>query len=111
MGGFQLEYCEDRLPKQIVQYMQNLKQPITSLDAVQETLNLTRRCTDECDHRYGIVTYDLNAAKTAFQIQATENPLYENIFIMSGPFHTEMAFFKAIGKLIAESGGPSMLTE
>ena len=30
---------------------------------------------------------------------------------MLGPFHIEMAFFKAIGKLIDESGGPNMLTD
>ena len=109
--GFNSKYHKDRLPKQIVRYMQNMKQPITSLDAVQETLNLARQCADECDQKYSTVTYYLNTAKPAFQIQATENPLYENIFIMPGPFHIEMAFFKAIGKLIAEPGGPSMLME
>ena len=109
--GFNSKYHEDRIPKQIVRYMPNMIQPITSLDTVQETLKLTRLCAKECNQKYGIVTYDLNAAKPAFQIQATENPLYDDIFIMLGPFHIELTFFKAIGKLIAESGGPSLLTE
>ena len=30
---------------------------------------------------------------------------------MPGAFHMEMVFFKALGKLITESGGPEMLTE
>ena len=30
---------------------------------------------------------------------------------MLGPFHIEMSFFKALGKIIAESGGPDILAE
>ena len=30
---------------------------------------------------------------------------------MLGAFHIEMAFFKALGKLISESGGADMLTD
>lgn len=101
----------DRLPKQEVRYMPNLKQPITSLDVVQETLLTTQRCAEECQQQYGVVSYDLNAAKPAWQIQITEAPRFDNVFIMPGSFHIEMAFFKALGKLVAESGGPAMLTE
>ena len=64
--GFNSKYHEDRIPKQIVRYMPNMIQPITSLDTVQETLKLTRLCAKECNQKYGIVTYDLNAAKPAF---------------------------------------------
>ena len=88
-----------------------MRQPITSLDVIQETLVLTQRCAEECRQQYGVVTYDLNAAKPAMQIQATEKPKYDNVFIMPGVFHVEMAFFKALGKLIEDSGGPAMLTE
>ena len=45
------------------------------------------------------------------QVQATEKPKYDNVFIMPGVFHVEMAFFKALGKLIEDSGGPTMLIE
>ena len=45
------------------------------------------------------------------QMQATEKPKYDNVFIMPGVFHVEMAFFKALGKLIEDSGGPTMLIE
>ncbi len=109
--GFNSKICIDRLPKQIVHYMPNIRFPITSLDVIHETLNITQRCATECRQEYGIVTYDLNAAKPAFQIQATDHPKFSNIFIMPGAFHIEIAFFRALGKLIAESGGPTMLTE
>ena len=109
--GFNAKYYVDNLPKQVVLYMPSMKHPITSLSVVQETLRMTQRCAQECNQKYGVVSYDLNAAKPALKIQATEKPQYDDVFIMPGAFHIEMAFFKAVGKLIAESGGPNMLTD
>ena len=54
--------------------MPNLKEPITSLAVVRHTLETTQKCAEECHQEYGVVTYDLNAAKPAMQIQATESP-------------------------------------
>lgn len=45
------------------------------------------------------------------QIQATEKPKFDDVFIMPGAFHIEMAFFKALGKIISDSGGPDMLID
>ena len=109
--GFNSLLYTDKLPKQEIRYMPNLKEPITSLAVVRHTLLTTQKCAEECNQRYGVVTYDLNAAKPAMQIQATESPRFDNVFIMMRAFHIEMAFFKAIGKLIAESGGTDILTE
>ena len=47
----------------------------------------------------------------AFQIQAEEKPHFNRIFVSLGSFHIEMAFFAAIGKIIAESVGPHVLHE
>ena len=109
--GFNSLFYKDKLPKQEARYMPNLKEPITSLSVVRQTLLTTQKCAEECHQDYGVVTYDLNAAKPAMQIQATESPRFDTIFIMMGAFHIEMAFFKAIGKLVAESGGMAVLTE
>ena len=38
-----------------------------------------QKCAEECMQLYGIVTYDLNAAKPAWQIQVTESPRFENM--------------------------------
>lgn len=51
--------------EQIVLYMNNLKQPITNLDVIQETLITTQKCACECGQQYGVVTYDQSAAKPA----------------------------------------------
>ena len=109
--GFMSKYYVDNLPQLVVRYLPNMRQPITGLDFIQETLVLTQRCVQLCRQPYGVVSYDLNAAKPAMQMQATEKPKYDNVFIMPGVFHVEMAFFKALGKLIEVSGGPTMLIE
>ena len=62
---FNSKFCKDSVPKQVVRYMQNMRNPITGLDVIQETLKITKRCTQECGQKYGIVSYDLNAAKPA----------------------------------------------
>ena len=101
----------DDLPQQNVIYMNNLNLPITSLDVIQETLVITQKCATEVGQQYGVVTYDLNAAKPAMQMQVTDAPKYDDVFSMPGSFHIEMAFFKAIGKIVEESGGPKILTD
>ena len=58
--GFNSMFYKDKLPKQKIRYMPNLKEPITSLSVVRQTLVTTQK--------YGLVTYDLNAAKPAMQI-------------------------------------------
>ena len=108
--GFNASKYQDNLPKQEVRYMPNLRHPITSLNVIQETLITAQKCAKECEQQYAVVSYDLNAAKPAMQIQATEKPKFDNVFVMPGTFHIEMAFFKAIGKIISDSGGPDMLT-
>ena len=54
----------------------------------------------ECKQDNIIVTYDLAIAKIAFKIQSTESPMFDNLFIQMGDFHTMMTFFHAVGKLV-----------
>ena len=58
-----------------------------------------------------IVNYDLAIAKRAQQIQQSESPLYDNIFVCFGPFHIMLAFTGLLGYIIDESGGPHSLTD
>ena len=68
----------------------------------------TTSCTGQ---EYGVVHYDLNAAKPALQIQSTEAPKYDNLFICFGPFHIMMSYFGSVGYLIDSSGGPEILVD
>ena len=58
-----------------------------------------------------IVHYDLAIAKPAKQIQQSEAPLYDNIFVCFSPFHILLAYFGSLGYIIDESGGPHILTD
>lgn len=47
----------------------------------------------------------------AMQLHQNEKPKFDNIFINLGAFHTQMAFFKAIGKYIYGSGLVDVLVQ
>ena len=80
-------------PQQNVFCMQHIKLPPTRNDAVKETLRQSQIVASECNEPYALVTYDLAVAKITKQIQATEKPLFDNVFIMFGSFHIEMVLF------------------
>ena len=109
--GFTALLHTDNLLEQVILYMNFFNLPITSLDVIQDMLVTTQSCAKEVGQRYGIVTYDRNAAKPAMQMQITDAPKYDDLFPMPGPFHIELAFFKAIGKIVEKSDGPGMLTD
>ena len=71
-------------------------------------MNRALKIADESGRKSIAVIYDLAIAKVAMQIQVTEKPKYDNLFVNLG---VEMAFFKVMGKFIAESGGPYILNE
>lgn len=50
-------------------------------------------------------------AKIAFQLQNTEKPTYDEIFIHMGEFHIELAFLKSIGKFIENCGLTNILVD
>ena len=99
-------------PQQKVFYMQHIKLPPTRNDVVKETLKRSQTvAVEECGEKYALVTYDLAVAKIAKQIQASDSPDFDNVFIMFGSFHTEMSYFGSLGRIIEGSGGPYVLTE
>lgn len=57
------------------------------------------------------MAYDLAIAKVALQIQASEKPKFDNLFIHLESFHIMLAFFKAIGKFISDCGLSSIIVE
>lgn len=99
------------IPSQKIWYLPPINLSPTSLSVVAETLNIAQQVACECKNYYLYMTYDLAIAKIAFQIQSTESPKYNNLFIHLGSFHIQFALFKAIGKYLDESGGPYILSE
>ena len=96
--------------QQKVWYLEQINQSPTSTTVVIETLRRALKIATECKLNSISVTFDLAIAKIAYQIQATESPALDAVFINLGAFHIELAYFNAIGKYIAESGGPFILT-
>ena len=76
----------------------------TRLDVVRETLKRFQQVAAEC-HQEGIVVhYDLAIAKPALQIQCTEAPRYDNVFVCFGQL------LACLGYFLDGSGGMQILS-
>ncbi len=64
-------------------------------------MRISQKVAEECQQSYYYITYDLAAAKLAIKKMDTETPIYDNILIMLGAFHTVMTYFACLGYLIA----------
>lgn len=74
-------------------------------------MKISQKLAAECGEEYALVHYDLAIAKPVLQIQVQETPLYDNVFVCFGAFHIMLAYFAALGFILAESGGPHILTD
>ena len=83
--------------------MSEINQSPTNHLTIAETMRLFLQTAQEAMKNSVAVTYDLAIAKIAMQIP--------NRFIALCSFHTEMAHFKALGKIISKSGGPFLFQE
>ena len=102
--GFNSKIIEDVSVKQKVSYLNPINESPTNVNVVYETVRQSQKIAEECTQEYIQVTYDLAIAKVDYQIQSTEKPEFNNLFIHLGSFHIMMAYFKAIGKFIDECG-------
>ncbi|KAK7575726.1 hypothetical protein V9T40_012012 [Parthenolecanium corni] len=109
--GYNSKTVADNQPKHRVTYLRNYDEHSTNPSMIIETLKITGKIAMECGQKFGIVTYDLAIAKPAMQIQSMESPTFDNIFIHFGAFHLFLAYFAALGKLIAEAGCTHILSE
>ena len=110
-NGFYSQFVSDPLPITTIAYMDPISQPPTRNDVVQETMYRSMRVAEESKMPYHPVTYDLAVASKAFSIQSLMAPLFDRLLILLGSFHTELAFFGALGTYVAESGLEYLLTE
>ena len=92
-------------------YLPQINHSPTSTAIVAENLKSALKFADYFKKESVAVTYDLVIAKIAMQIQTTETPTHDKVFVALGAFHIELSFFSALGKYIAESGGPYIFNE
>ena len=107
--GWNSQLIHDDMPKKNVCYMDNICLPPTQLDVVVKTMEMSQKVAEECQQEYAVVHYDLAIAKIAKTIQQTESPRFNNLFVCFGGFHIQMAYFKALGHVISDSGGAEIL--
>lgn len=79
----------DTLPMQNIGIMQNICASPTRLDVVHLTM---------------LTGYDLAISKPAYRIQDLESPKFDKLFIETGHFHGELAFYPGVGYYITGSG-------
>lgn len=95
---------EDKLPMQKVSYLTTINLSPTNTSVVLVTLVQSIKIAEECNESYMQVTYDLAIAKIALQIQTSERPRFDKLFIHLGTFHIMSAYFKTVRKFIDNCG-------
>lgn len=109
--GFNSLIHQDDSTKQQIYYLTTINLSPTNTSVVQETMIQSLKAAEECSQTYVRVSYDLAIAKVALQIQSTEFPRFQNLFIHIGSFHVMMAYFKAIGKIIDNCGLSNIMVD
>lgn len=109
--GFNSRIDDSNSPKQIISYLTPINSSPTNTSVVLETMKRSFEIAEELKQPYIQVTYDLAIAKVALQIQSTEKPMFDKLFIHLGPFHIMMAYFKAVGKVITDCGLTNVMVE
>ena len=84
--------------------------PITENVVVRKTLELSQEVANKMGQPFAVTSYDLAVASKAYQIQAIEAPYFDDVFVLMGAFHMEIAFFGAVGTFIEDSGIENILT-
>lgn len=99
----------DSCPKQNIGYLPQINESPTKDNVVYKTMLITKEIANECNQKFISVTYDLAIAMKAFKIQKDCSPIFDSIFIHIGEFHVKLAYYKAIGKFIDNSGIPRLM--
>ena len=91
--GRDSKHFQESKPMQKIWYLSPINESPTSDAVVAETLATAQKVAEECGKRTISVNYDLAIAKKAMQIQSSEEPKYNNVFVNLDEFHIKLAFF------------------
>ncbi|EFN63888.1 hypothetical protein EAG_08093, partial [Camponotus floridanus] len=92
--GFNSKFIEDfNTAQQKICYLTPINDSPTGKEVVLQTMKESQKIADELGEKCINVIYDLAIAKVAMQIQASEKPTYDNLFIHLGAFHIMIAYF------------------
>ena len=91
--GWNSKHFQESKPMQKIWYLSPVNQSPTPDAVVAETLARAQKVAEECGKRTASVTYDLAIAKKAMQIQSSEKPKHNNVFVNLGASHIGLAIF------------------
>ena len=94
-----------------VEYMPPINAPITDNSTVMHVLHISQEATDAVGQPFTFVTFDLAAAKKAYDIIWTYPQRFHNVIVLLGAFHMACTFMGAIGKMMRGSGLEEVLIE
>jgi len=78
--------------------------PITQLSTVQQCLQTSIEISRKLGQQYTFETFDLAAAKLAYNVIWSKPECYKEVFIHLGAFHITCCYLGAVGKLMTGSG-------
>ena len=58
----------------------------------------------ECKEKYMLTGYDLAISKPEYRIQDFESPKFDKLFVETGHFHGELAYYPGVGYYISGLG-------
>jgi len=85
--------------------------PITDFVTMNQCLDTSMAVSSKVEQEYTMVTMDLAAAKTAYDLIWAEEDKYQKVLLNLGPFHVMCSYMGAIGKMMCGSGFNDIVVE
>ena len=102
---------ECRSKQSNIGYLLPIMQPITKVATIQQCLLTSMEISRKLKQRYTFVTFDLAAAKIAYDVIWDNPHRYENVIVHLGAFHIICCYLGALGRMMVGSGFEEVVIE
>jgi len=85
-------------------YLTPIQLPITQVSTVHQCLLTSMQISEKLGQKFTFVTFDLAAAKLAFNVKFHNPEQFSNVTVHLGAFHTICAYMAALGRMMEGSG-------
>jgi hypothetical protein len=108
---FKEDKIREKCRKSNIGSMTPIMNPITEYYTVQQSLITSMEVTNRLNQEFTFVTFDLAAARIAYDIVWSNPQKFKNVVIHLGAFHIMCPYMGAIGKMMAGSGFEEVVIE
>ena len=88
----------------ILEYLPPINESINNMATVKETIEMAIAGSNEAGQEWTFITFDMAAAKKAYDIVWKQPDLYGKVIIHLGGFHTMLSYLAALGNFVRGSG-------